>query len=113
MFESGLALALEFGNNALRQNFPQFNAPLIEWVNVPDDALSEDCVLIQGDKLSQCGRCETFRQDHVGRTVTCKDPMWRQPIRRAFSFDLFPRFSECQRLSLREDVCNKDVVMFA
>ncbi len=40
MAKGGLCLALEFRDNALSQHFTQLHPPLVEGVNVPDDALS-------------------------------------------------------------------------
>src|SRR5262249_31312732 len=37
--ELRFALALQFGNDALRQHFAQFDAPLVEGIDVPDHAL--------------------------------------------------------------------------
>jgi hypothetical protein len=42
MVESGLRLALEFRDDALSQYFAQLHAPLVEGVDVPDDALGEN-----------------------------------------------------------------------
>src|SRR5262245_20713418 len=111
MLESGFRLAFELRNNALRQDLAQLNAPLVEWVNVPDDALSEYSVLIQRNELAQRFRREPLGQYHVRRTVALKDPVWRQPCGRALSFDLFRRLPERQCLGLCENVGHKNVVV--
>src|SRR5216684_3427050 len=46
MGELGLCLALELRDDALSQNLAEFDAPLIEGVDVPDGALGEHAVLI-------------------------------------------------------------------
>ena len=46
MAERGLCLALELRDNALRQHLAQFHAPLIERIDVPDDALGEHVVFL-------------------------------------------------------------------
>src|SRR6266496_6599164 len=45
--ERRLGLALEFRDDALGQYLAQFDSPLIERVDVPDDALGEDAVLVE------------------------------------------------------------------
>src|SRR5271170_3602434 len=40
-------LALKFGDDALRQDFSQFDAPLVERVDVPDRALSKGGMLVK------------------------------------------------------------------
>src|SRR4051812_38484655 len=47
------ALAFQLRRNPIRQHLAQLHAPLIERVDVPDRALDENAVLIQGDNLSQ------------------------------------------------------------
>ena len=64
MAELGLCLALEFGDDALGQHLAQFDAPLVERVDVPDDALREDAVLVKRDQLA-----ERRRREPVGRIV--------------------------------------------
>jgi hypothetical protein len=49
MVEQRFCLALELRNNALGQNIAKLNAPLVKRTDVPDDALSEDRVLIKGN----------------------------------------------------------------
>src|SRR5262249_13320178 len=44
--ELRLFCALQLGDNALRQRFAQFNAPLIKRIDVPDHALRKDRVLV-------------------------------------------------------------------
>ena len=53
MVETRLCLALEFRDNALSQHFAQLDAPLVEGIDVPDRALSEDVVLVEGDELAE------------------------------------------------------------
>ena len=50
--ELGGGLALELGNDALRQHLAEFDAPLIERIDVPDHALSEDGMLIERDQFA-------------------------------------------------------------
>ena len=111
MAELGLGLALEFRDDALGQNLAEFDAPLIEGVDVPDGALGEHAVLVERDQLSQRRRGQSVHQDGVGRPVAFEHPVRDEPIRRAFGLDLLARFAEGERLGLREDVRQQHVVM--
>ena len=42
-------LRFEFRQDCLRELFAEFHAPLIEGIDVPDDALREDFMLVEGD----------------------------------------------------------------
>ena len=45
--------ALQFGNNPLRQNLAEFDAPLVERVDFPNGALGKHDVFVQGNQLAQ------------------------------------------------------------
>src|SRR5262245_24087907 len=104
MAERGLWLALEFRDNALSQHFAQLYTPLVEGVDVPDDALGEDGMLVESDELAKRIRCEPLGEDRVRRAVACEDSVGHEPIRRAFSFDLLGGLTEGQRFALSEHV---------
>jgi len=53
MRERRLGPVREFRNDALGERFAELDAPLIERVDPPDRALSEDDVLIKRDKLAE------------------------------------------------------------
>src|ERR1700690_1791424 len=57
--------AFKFGDDALRQDFTQFDTPLVERVDVPDCALSESGVFIQRHKFAEGLRGQPFREDRV------------------------------------------------
>ena len=94
MTESGLWLALEFRDNALGQYLAQLHTPLVKRVDVPDNALGEDCMLVKGDELAEGVRCEPFGEDRIRRTVAREDAMRHEPIGRTLGFDLLGRFPE-------------------
>lgn len=56
MLQLRLGPPLNFGDNALGEDFAQLHAPLIERINVPYRPLSEDIVLVESDQFSQSGR---------------------------------------------------------
>src|SRR6516162_10209788 len=58
--EPGLGLALKLGDDPLRQDLAELDAPLIERIDVPDRALGEHAVLIERDQLAQCRRGQAF-----------------------------------------------------
>src|SRR6266849_2466280 len=111
MPERGLWLALEFRDDALSQYFAQLNTPLVERVDVPDDALGEDVVLVESDELAKRFRREPFGEDRIRRAVTLEDSVGHEPIRRALSFDLLGRLTEGQRFGLSEHVRQEHVVV--
>src|SRR5262245_29449277 len=111
MAENGLWLALEFRDDALSQHFTQLHTPLVERVDVPDNALGEDCMLIQGDELAERFRREPFGKERIRRAVALEDAMRHEPIRRALGFYFLRCLAEGQRFGLGEDVCQEHVVV--
>src|SRR5678815_467387 len=111
MIETGLCRTFQFRNNALRQNLPQLYAPLVERIEIPDDALREDVMLVERNQLPQSRGCEPFSEDHVRWPVALKDAVRDEPVWCALSFYFFRRFTEGQCLRLREDIRQEHVVM--
>src|SRR5262245_39691394 len=104
MTELGLALALKLGDDALSQDLTEFDAPLIERVDVPDCSLGEYAVLVQRNQLSKRGRGQAIHHDGIGWPIAFEYPVRDEPIGRAFGLDLLARFSEGERLGLCEYV---------
>src|ERR1700730_14949917 len=100
MTEPALRLALDLRDDALGQDLAEFDAPLIERVDVPDGSLGEYAVLIQRNQLSQRGRRQTLHQNGVRRSITLEHPVRDEPIGRAFRLHLLARFPERERLGL-------------
>src|SRR6266446_4627986 len=111
MAQSRLWLTLEFRYDALSQHFAQLNAPLVERVDIPDNALGEDVVLVESDELAERFRRELFGEDRVRRAVALEDAVGHEPLRRALSFDLLGRLTEGQRFGLSEHVRQEHVVV--
>ena len=65
MRKLGFAGALEFWNDTVRQHFAEFDAPLVERVDIPDSALNKDLVLVERDELAKCLRSQTISKDCV------------------------------------------------
>ena len=111
MPKRGLLLAFQFRDNALRQHLAQFHAPLVEAVDVPDDALGEDRVLVECNELAECSRRESLGKKGVGWAIALEHPVRHEPVGGAFSRYLFVGLAESQRLGLREDIRYQDVVV--
>jgi hypothetical protein len=106
-------LVRQFRNDPLSQHFAKFYAPLVERVNLPDGALSENAVLVQGHELAESFRGETLSEDCIRRAVALEDAVGYQPLGRALGFDLLCRLSKRERLALGENVRQKYVVVAA
>src|SRR5215475_13932670 len=109
----GCALALQLGDNALCQYLAEFDAPLIEGIDVPDHALGKHAVLVESDQLSQRRRRQSVDQDGVGRAIACEHPVRNKPIRRTFGLDLLARLTKGECLALRNDIRQQHIVMTA
>ena len=55
MFEPGLGLALQFGDDALGQDLAQLDAPLVKGIDVPYGALGEDAMLVKRNQFTEGG----------------------------------------------------------
>ena len=104
MLEFRRSLAFQFGNDALRECLAQLHAPLIERINVPDHALSEDAVFVKRDEFAENFRREPLGENRVRRTIAFKDAMRHEPVRRAFGFDFLGGLAKRQRLGLGKDI---------
>src|SRR6266850_2711989 len=113
MLELRVRRALEFRNDALSQYLAEFHTPLVERIDVPENALSEDGVLIKSDKFAERPGRELFSQDRVRRPVAFEHTVRHEPVRCALSLDLVGSLAEGERLSLSEDICQEHVVMAA
>src|SRR5476651_2168650 len=67
------ARLFEFGQDRLGQLLAEFDAPLVEGVDVPDDALRENLVLVEGNENSERFRRQLGEQDRVGGTVAVEN----------------------------------------
>ena len=113
VFEVGLPCGFEFGDDALGEDFAEFDAPLVEGVDVPEDALGEDAHFVEGDEAAEDGGGEFFGEDDIGRAVAVEDAVRGECGGGAFAFDFGEGFSESEGLGLREDIRHEDVVMTA
>ena len=78
---AGSDSALELGDDPLRQDFAELDAPLIERVDVPDHALDEHAVLVERDQLAEHFRRQPVDQDRVRGPVAFEHAVWHQRSR--------------------------------
>ena len=111
MFQGGFARAFHLRNDPLRESFSEFDAPLVETVDLPDDSLGEHAVLIQRHQLAERrGVRRSSNNVFDGRlpsNIRCGTSQSGVPS----GLHLFSCLAERQRLGLREDVGEQDVVM--
>ena len=113
MSESGFTATLKLGNDAVGQYLPQFNATLIERIDIPDGALNEKLVLVERDQLAQCLRRQAIREHSVCWAVALEGAVrhlkcWDTPCR-----DFFSSLAERQGFGLGEEVRHQEIVMRA
>src|SRR5262249_14587598 len=111
--EPGLHWALELRDDALRQHLSQLHAPLVERIDVPDDALREHAVLVERDQLAQRPRGQPVGEDRVRGTVSLEHAVGDERLRRALCNDLLARLAEGQCLGLSEYIREQHVVVTA
>ena len=113
VFQVGFPCGFEFGDDALGEDFAEFDAPLVEGVDVPEDALGEDAHFVEGDEAAEDEWCEFFGKDDIGWAVAFEDAVWGECGGGAFGFDFGEGFSESEGLGLREDIRHEEVVVTA
>ena len=103
----------KFRQDLFRQDLAKFHAPLVETVDVPNDALGEDLVLVESDELAQGRRRQFFGQKGVGGPVAFESLVRDQFLRNAFLSKLLFRFAEGKGFRLGEVVGHQFDVMVA
>lgn len=111
VLEVGFVLALKFGDDAVGEDFAQFDAPLIERVDVPDRPLRENFMFVERDQSAQSARSQAFGHDRVRGLVALESAMRNLERRHAVFGDFFSRLAEGQRLRLCEEVRHQQIVM--
>lgn len=111
----------EFGKDRLGELLAEFHTPLIKRVDVPDDALGENLVLVEGDQSAERLGRELGEHDRVGGTIAGEDFVRDEFFERVageavlgqFLADFFGGLALHQRFGLREEVGEEDEVMLA
>ncbi len=97
----------------------QFDAPLVERVDVPDRAFGEHFVFVEGDEPAEHARIETLVEERARRAAAGEALVRRQSfcvgLARALlagqRLGLFGRTAVHQGLSLREGIGDQEIVM--
>jgi len=113
MGKLGFCLALQFGNDSLRKHFSQLNTPLVEGVYLPDCPLRKDGVFIESDELTECRRGKLLEENRIRGTIAFEDAVGHETVRRSFRFNLIRSFSKGERLRLRANVGDEDIMVTA
>src|SRR3954447_7477275 len=93
------------------EHLAELDAPLVERIDAPDDALGEDAVLVECAQLAQHGRRQPIDEQRVGGPVPLEYAMRNEPLRRALLAHLLRGLAEREGLRLCEDVGHQEVVM--
>ena len=113
MLSSSRVFAFDLADDLFSQHLTEFNAPLVEGVDLPDSSLREDAVLIQGDKLAERFGREFFQQNGVRRTVAFKNAVRNEPVWRPFCFYLGGCLPKSQSFRLGKDIGHQEIVVIA
>ncbi len=106
--------SLEFFLDLLSQHLAQFDTPLVEAVDVPDDTLCEDHVLVISNQRTESAWSDHFGQDVGRRSVAQKGLVSNQLIWGTLSFDFIRGLADHESFSLSEEVgCQHSLVQSA
>jgi len=111
VLEIGFFGGFKFGDNPLSEGFAEFDAPLVEGVDVPDHALGEDAHFVEGNEAAEGGGGEFFGHEDIRGAVAVEDAVRRDRWRGALGFDLGEGFSKSQGLGLREDIRHEQILV--
>src|ERR1039458_396153 len=103
--------ALQLGDDLLGQDLAQFHPPLVKRVDVPDRALYEDAVLVEGDQGTEQAGSQHLGQQDVGRAIALHHAVGDDVVGGALRPNLICGLAERQRLGLGEHVGGEDVVV--
>ncbi|MPM23084.1 hypothetical protein SDC9_69547 [bioreactor metagenome] len=94
----------------LGHRLAELDAPLVEGVDAPDDALGEGDVLVQRDQLTEHGRGQLGRHDRGGRLVARELAGGDDLLAGALGAHLVLGPAERQRLGLGEEIAQEELV---
>ena len=92
--EGGLLLGDEFAHDLLREDLAELDAPLVEGVDVPDDALDEDLVLVERDERAEREGRELVGEQRVRRAVAGEGLLRDKRLGDALGADFIGRLAE-------------------
>jgi len=109
--QSARKFIFQFRHYFPRQRFPELHSPLIERPHSPYYALRVNTVLVHGHEFAQRFRSELFHKYGGGRSVAVESLVRYKFWFFFFRAQFFGRFSESQRLRLREHVRHQQIVV--
>ena len=113
MFQWLAAFILQLLLDAACEHFAEFDAPLIERIDLPDCPLRKNTLLIKSDKGAEGVGCEALGKYRIGGTITLKTAMRAKPVRDTFGFDFIFRFSKSKRLGLGKQIRHEEFMVIA
>ena len=75
-------MLLKFRINDLGQLLAEFDSPLVERVDIPNNALRENLVFVECDQDAESFRRQLVEKNRVGRAISSKDLMRDQRFQR-------------------------------
>src|SRR5689334_6987791 len=103
MLKLRLTGALEFRNDAVGKHFAEFDAPLVERIDIPDGTLDKDFVFVERDEVAKSLRCESLRKDGVGWAVAFEGTVWHLKCRDSVCRNFLRSFAKRKRLGLGKE----------
>ncbi len=94
----------ELAINIFGQYFAELYAPLIERIKLPNGALDEYFVLVEGDELAKSVRRELRYEQRSARVIAGKGFMRHEIIRYIFGAHLIGGFAESEGFCLGQHV---------
>ena len=104
MLEVGFLRTFQFRNNALSEDFAEFDAPLIEGVDIPKNALREDAHFVERDETPKRGGSEFFPHNDTRRAVALEDAVRGKTGWRAIGLNFVECFSKGEGFGLAHAV---------
>src|SRR3569833_4755724 len=114
-------LVHQFWQDRLGQLIAEIYTPLVEGIDLPDDALHEDLVFVERNQGAERARIELLEQYRIGGPITRKCLVQQQPrdlvgahARRAeFCAHFLASLAAHQSLGLSKDVRQQNAMMVA
>ena len=93
---------VEFGQDGFGELLTEFDTPLIEAVDSPDDPLCEDFMLVEGDQPAERVGRELLVDDGVGRPIAFEQLVRKEVLQSSSLEAIILEFSAGLRFGLAE-----------
>ena len=111
MREFGRIIGVEVLYDILGEDFAELNAPLVEGEDIPDDALDENLLFVEGHEDAEHAGGQFIGNQRIGRTIALEDHV-RLKVRilgRAF----FENTTEREGFCLGDEIGEQFLMMVA